>query len=130
GAFPLVAARERASAAPESDQVNALPAKDSNQDCCCGHSVGGWSWRCRCGPLASPVMPTRPTCWPAVSPAPCVTELSSTDRWQYVQTWPSKACIVKPMPQRGSGVLQERRTVPFASAYSGAPIGAAMSTAG
>ena len=35
--------------------------------------------------------------------APSTTFGSSTERWQYVQTWPSKAWIVNPMPQRGLG---------------------------
>ena len=42
------------------------------------------------------------------SEAPGTTFGSSTERWQYVQTWPSKARSVKPMPQRGSGAVQAR----------------------
>jgi len=54
--------------------------------------------------------------WPARSGAPTVTAGSRNAMWQYVQTWPSKACSVRPMPQLASGVLHERRTTEFASA--------------
>ena len=50
--------------------------------------------------------------------------------WQYVQVRPSASRIVMPMPQRASGSLQASTTTAFASAYSGEPSGAAMSTAG
>src|SRR5438034_6770377 len=72
-----------------SDQLNADPANDSNQASRCGHSAGGWSWRCRCGPVACPVDPTSPTGSPAERACPGTTFESSTARWQYVQTCPS-----------------------------------------
>ena len=48
-------------ATPPSDHRNALPAKPWNQDWSCGYDEAGCSWRWRCGPVASPVSPTRPT---------------------------------------------------------------------
>ena len=48
--------------------------------------------------------------------APGTTFASRTDMWQYVQTWPSKACRVRPIPQAGSGTVHERTTTALASA--------------
>src|SRR6185295_13284624 len=74
--------------------VKATPANDANQGSSWGYAVAGSSWRCRCGPVAWPVWPTRPTGEPAASAAPGTTVGSSTDRWQYVQLWPSPVVSV------------------------------------
>src|SRR5690348_4210239 len=107
----MTSAGVRMPVAGSSCQVKAVPAKAWNHGSCWGQAVAGWSWRCRCGPVASPVEPTSPTCWPAVRLAPATTCESRTARWQYVQVWPSLVWKVRPMPQRGSGVDQARRTV-------------------
>src|SRR5579864_2387274 len=129
-AAPTTAGVRRAPVVGASFQVNAVPAKAWNQASCWGHAVAGWSCRWRCGPVASPVAPTRPTCWPVVSLAPATTAGSMTARWQYVHVWPSSVWKVRPMPHFGSGWLQARRTTASLIAYTGEPSGAAMSTAG
>ena len=66
--------------------------------------------------MASPVEPTSPTGAPAASDAPGTTVGSRYDRWQYVHVCPSNVSSVKPMPQRGSGCVHERRTTDWAIA--------------
>src|SRR5262249_46937694 len=50
-----------------------VPAKLWNHDCSCGYEVAGFSCRWRCGPVAWPVWPTRPTSVPVARVAPAVT---------------------------------------------------------
>src|SRR5581483_1863354 len=94
----------------ESDQLKAVPAKDSNQGSSWGYPVAGWSWRWRCGPVASPVEPTRPTLWPAASWAPATTAGSISARWQYVQESPSVVVRVNPLPQSPPPEVSQTRS--------------------
>src|SRR4029077_11662115 len=76
-------------ATPPSVHWKAVPENPWNHACSCGYEEAGCSWRWRCGPVASPVWPTRPTESPAFSSAPGTTAGSRYERWQYVHVWPS-----------------------------------------
>ena len=101
-------------------------------------STSSWPWRTdrwTCGKLASPDMPTRPSCWPASTSSPGRTATLPWRRWQYCVSQPSPCMMTTPLPQLRPSIAampmvstetssmpsRMLRTFPAAAASTGMP---------